>query len=128
MREQRRGDAGVDRRDEQVRPERPRFRRFGQEDRDPDESDVGRQRQQAFGAAGVEAAQGDRAGALELADQQAGDEEAGDDEEDVDADVAAGQERHPGVREEDGDDRDRPQPLDVGAETAPRLSFVRMIS
>ena len=87
-----------------------------------------RERQQAFGAAGVEAAQGDRAGAVELADQQAGDQEAGDDEEDVDADVAARQERHPGVAEEDGDDRDRAQPLDVGAEAAARLCFVRMFS
>ena len=38
----------------------------------------------------------------------------GDDEEDVDADVAAGEERQPRVAEQDGDDRDRAQALDVG--------------
>ena len=63
---------------------------------------------------------------LDLAEQQAGDQEAGDDEEDVDADVAAGEERDPGVAEQDGDDRDRPQPLDVGAEAAARLAFRRI--
>ena len=30
------------------------------------------------------------------------------------------------MAEEDGDDRDRAQALDVGAEAAPRLCFVRM--
>ena len=40
----------------------------------------------------------------------------GDDEEDVDADVAAGEERDPGVAEQYGDDRDRAQALDVRAE------------
>ena len=47
----------------------------------------------------------------------AGDEEAGDDEEDVDADVAAGEEREAGVAEQDGTDRDRAQPLYVAAES-----------
>ena len=94
---------------------------------DGDEQDR-RERQQAFGAAGVEAAQGDRPAAVELPDQQAGDEEAGDDEEDVDPDVAARQERHPGVAEEDGDDRDRAQALDVRPETAAGLCLVRVFS
>ncbi len=71
----------------------------GQEDR--------RERQQPPRTARVEAAQGDAAGTVDLAEQQPGDEEAGDDEEDVDADVAAGEEREPGVAEQDGDDRRR---------------------
>ena len=76
----------------------------------------GRERQQAPGAAGVEAAQRDAAGAVDLAEQEPGDQEAGDDEEDVDADVAAGEEGDARVAEQDGDDRDGSQPLDVGAE------------
>ena len=57
----------------------------------------------------------DGAAAVELGDEQPGDEEAGDDEEDVDADEAAAH-RQAGVVGEHGEDGDRPQPLDVGAE------------
>jgi hypothetical protein len=111
------GDFGVAQRREQDQREDPDH---GQQDR--------RERQQALRAAGVEAAQGDRPGAVQLTHQQAGDQEARDDEEDVDPDVTACQERHPGVAEEDGDDRDRAQALDIRAETAAGLCFVRMIS
>ena len=82
----------------------------GEEDR--------RQRQQPLGAAGVEAAQRDAAGPVELAQQQPGDEEARDDEEDVDADIAAGEEGQARVAEEDGADRDGAHSLDIGAEAA----------
>ena len=82
--------------------------------------------------AGVEAAQRDAAGALELAEQEAGDEEARDDEEDVDADVAAGEEGQPGVAEQHGDDRDarRPsmsgrKPVSVGSCRVDRGSDIR---
>ena len=51
----------------------------------------------------------------QLAQEQPGDEEAREHEEDVDADVAAGHARHARVVQHDEQDRDRPQPLDVGA-------------
>jgi hypothetical protein len=103
-----------DRREEQER-----------EDADRGEQD-GRERQQPAGAAGVEAAQRYPPGPLELAEQEAGDEEAGDDEEDVDADVAAGEEGQPGMAEEDRRDRDSAQSLDVGSKTFRGSSWKRL--
>ena len=111
------GDFGVAQRRQEDHREDPDGR---QQDR--------RERQQAFGAAGVEAAQADRAAAVELPQQEFGDQEARDDEEDVDPDVAARQERHPGVAEQDRDDRDRAQPLDVRPKRAARLCFVGILS
>ena len=52
-----------------------------------------RRRQQTTNPPGVEAGQRDRAGRVQLADQEAGDQEPGQHEEDVDADVAAGHAR-----------------------------------
>jgi len=51
-------------------------------------------------------------------DQPAGDQEARDDEEDVDADVAAGDEGEPRVAEQDRDDRDGAQALDIRPKAA----------
>ena len=45
---------------------------------------------------------------------QARDQEARDDEEHVDADEAAGQRADARVIQHDGNDRDRPEPVDVG--------------
>ncbi|WZH51737.1 MAG: hypothetical protein PIR53_17175 [Nocardioides alkalitolerans] len=71
-----------------------------------------RGREEAAGSAGVEGPERDRAGALVLAEQQAGDEEAGDDEEDVDADEPArGPTRQ--VVGDDGEHREGPEALDV---------------
>jgi hypothetical protein len=50
-----------------------------------------------------------------LVPQQAGDQEPGDDEEDVDPDESAGDARHFGVEQHDGDDGDGAQAFDVGA-------------
>ena len=97
-------------------------RAHGREQQQREDADRGeqdrRERQQPPGAAGVEAAQGDAPGAVDLVEQKAGDEEAGDDEEDVDADVAAGEERDAGVAEQDRADRDRAHALDVRPEAA----------
>ena len=60
--------------------------------------------------------------ARRLAPQQTGDQESGDDEEDVDPDEPAADSRHPGVKQHDGDDGDRAQPLDVRAKPLLRQS------
>ncbi|MDQ0744085.1 hypothetical protein QFZ62_001393 [Clavibacter sp. B3I6] len=76
-----------------------------------------RGRHDAADAALVEVEERDLPRALVLLEQQAGDEEPADDEEDVDADEAAGRPADE-VVDDDGDDREGPQPLDVGAESA----------
>ena len=76
----------------------------------------GRHREQTPDAAGVERAERDRPGGLELVDEQSRDQEARDHEEDVDPDVPAGDRGHARVERDDEHDRDRPQPLDVRAE------------
>ena len=63
--------------------------------------------------AGVEVAQRDPAGAVGLAQQQAGDQVAGDHEEDVDADEAAVEGADVGVVERHEAHGNSPQPLDV---------------
>ena len=50
-----------------------------------------------------------------LGQDQRGDQEAGDDEENVDTDEAAGPAGHTGMEGQHRHDRDRPQPVDVGA-------------
>jgi len=64
-------------------------------------------------AAEIEARQRDPAAVGELREQDAGDQEARKDEEDVDADVAPGQERYAGVAEGHQQNRNSPQTLDV---------------
>jgi hypothetical protein len=56
---------------------------------------------------------------VQLACQVRRDEEAGDHEEDVDADVAAAQPSRPEVIQNDGQHRDRAQPLHVGMKFDP---------
>src|SRR5690606_21211864 len=80
--------------------------------------DQRRGRQQPLGAPCVEPGQRDPARTLHLAHEQAGDQVPGDDEEHVDTDVPARQERHVRVVQQHQPDRDRPEPLDVGAEGA----------
>jgi hypothetical protein len=95
-------------------------RPHGREQQQREDADRGKQdrreRQQSLRPPRVEAAQGDAAGALDLAEQQARDQEAGDDEEDVDPDVAAGEEGDARVTEENGADRDGAQALDIATE------------
>ena len=70
-------------------------------------------RQEATGATRVEA--GERyASAGQLAPKKLGDQISRDDEEDVDAHVAP-RHREAGVVGDDGEDRDRPESLDVGS-------------
>jgi hypothetical protein len=90
-----------------------------------DDQDDARRGEQTFGAPGVEGDQRDGAAAVELGEQQSGDQEPGDDEEDVDADETAGQVGQPGVVEQHQADRDRPEALDVRAETGPPVRPVR---
>ena len=77
-------------------------------------------RQEPPDASSVEVEEPDPTGPLALAQQEAGDQEAADDEEDVDADVAADQAEQVGMEEQDDEDRDSPQPFDVGPEAVAR--------
>ena len=74
-----------------------------------------RQGQQALGPAGVEAADRERAAALDLGQDQAGDQKAGEHVEDVEPDVAAAGTGQAGVAGEDEDQGEAPDPLDVEA-------------
>src|SRR5699024_5547244 len=77
--------------------------------------------QESCGAPGVEPGQGDPSVRAQLPDEQPGDQEPGDNQEDVHTDEPArGDGGHTTVVEQDEDDRDRPQPLDVGAEPGGR--------
>ena len=87
----------------------------GQRGEHRDDRDQGGRRQDPAGAAGPERPDRDLPGEQHLAIEQPGDQVAGDDEEDVDADEAAGQERHARVGSDDQQDRDGAQPLDVPA-------------
>ncbi len=93
-----------------------RFRLEGSEhgDRDHDGHDdhQDRRRQQAAGPPRVEVGEGEPSAGGELVPEQLGDQVPGDDEEDVDADVAPGH-REAGVVGDDGQDGDRPEPLDI---------------
>ena len=71
---------------------------------------------QALDAAGVEAEQGEAAGAVELPHQHPRDEEARDDEEDVHADIAPARRADARVGEQDQCDGQRAQALDVPPE------------
>ena len=73
----------------------------------------GRRRQQSAGPRAIEAAQPDASAAADLAPEQPGDEEARDDEEHVHADEPAAHAGHVGVKEDNGEHRDRAQALDV---------------
>ena len=96
------------------------------------EGDAGEQhdderRQDAAGAALVEAGE-QEAPFAQVAREDAGDQEAGDDEKDVDAEVAAGEGGEAGVKEDHRNDGDGAQPVDVTAvaggmraELSPRL-------
>ena len=73
-------------------------------------------REEAFGAAEVEAQKRDPAVPLELLEQQARDQEPRDHEKHVHADVPAPRKLEPRAVEQHGDDGDGPQTLDVRPE------------
>ncbi len=82
---------------------------------DPDDDEHAEQRrQQPSGPSQPELAQMHPRSALALLDQQRRDEEAGDDEEHLDAEKATVHPSEPGVVEDDGNHRDRPQPVEAG--------------
>src|SRR5439155_7314525 len=70
-------------------------------------------RKNAPGTSQVEVRKRDRSPVGELRQEDARDQEAGEDEEDVDADVAARQERHARVPESHKQNRNSSQTLDV---------------
>ncbi len=70
-------------------------------------------RQQSPGSPSVERRKVDATRGLLLPQEQPGDQEAGDDEEDIHADEAAAESRQTRMKSQHGQDRDRPQALDV---------------
>ena len=80
----------------------------------------GQRRQQAPGSPGPEARQVQAAGAVVPGDQQIGDQEPAEHEEDVDAEEAAGQPGSALMEADDGEDGQRPDPVEAGR-TVPRL-------
>ena len=100
--------------DREARHHRPQ-QREDQAGRDDDEDRGG---QQPADPAGVEAADAQPPGLLELAEQHPGHEEAGEAEEQVDADEAARGPAQPGVEEQHQVDRHGTQPVEVGSVAA----------
>ncbi len=88
---------------------------LGREQRASEHDDRGRE--DPSGAAAVEGAEADPAGALTLIDEQPRDEEAGKNEEDVDADEAGLGAGQTGVAQEHEQDRDAPEALEIGPES-----------
>ena len=86
----------------------------GEGEGDAGEEDGDQRRQDAAGAALVEAGDGE-APRGEVAQQDAGDQVAGDHEEDVDAEPAAGEGGEAGVEEDDREDGDGAQAVDLAA-------------
>ena len=72
-----------------------------------------RGRQKSPGSPSVERRKVDATLGLHLPQEQPGDQEAGDDEEDIHADEAAAESRQTRMKSQYGQDRDRPQALDV---------------
>ena len=79
-----------------------------------DDHDDARCRQQTPGAPCPESRQRDRAGRGDLTQQQSRDQKTGEHEEHVDADEPAGEPSDPGVKQDDGNDRDGTQTFDIG--------------
>ena len=86
----------------------------GDGDGDAGEEDEGERRQDAAGAALVEAGEREAAPG-EVASEDAGDQVAGDHEEDVDAEVAAGEGGEAGVEQDDRQHGDGAQAVDLAA-------------
>ena len=92
-------------------------RRQDQRGEDDRREERGRgRRQQAPGTARVERREVHPSGGDQLPHEEPCDQEARQDEEHVHAHVAAGDPRHPGVVEQDHEDRDRAESLEVRAE------------
>ena len=85
--------------------------RCRQRDDDEDEDEC---REQAAGAAEVELAEVDLAGAVELLEDERGDEEPAEDEEDVDAEESAGDPGQVCVVEQDTDDCEGTHAIEAG--------------
>ena len=86
----------------------------GEGEGDAGEEDGDQRRQDAAGAALVEAGDGEAPGG-EVAQQDPGDQVAGDHEEDVDAEPAAGEGSEAGVEEDHREDGDGAQAVDLAA-------------